>query len=237
MADDKAVKSIIQTTDLVKTYGEGSAAFQALKGVSVGIGEGEFVAIMGPSGSGKSTLMNLIGCLDTPTSGQYALTGRAVETMTQDELADVRSDEIGFVFQQFNLLARTSALENVMMPLAYAHKKRDNAREWCEELLHSIGLGERVNNMPNEMSGGEQQRVAIARALVNDPAILLADEPTGALDSKSGDEIMAIFSRLNKDGRTIVIITHERYIAEYAGRIIHLKDGQIESDELNGVKH
>jgi putative ABC transport system ATP-binding protein len=233
-AEDRAARSIIRTTDLIKTYGEGKAAFQALKGVSIEISAGEFVAVMGPSGSGKSTLMNLIGCLDTPTSGHYALADRAVEAMTQDELADIRSDEIGFVFQQFNLLPRTSALENVMMPLSYAHRKRDNARDWCEGLLRSVGLAERVASLPNEMSGGEQQRVAIARALVNDPGILLADEPTGALDSKSGDEIMSIFTRLNKEGRTIVMITHERYIAEYAGRIIHLKDGRIESDERNG---
>lgn len=235
--EDKIPEVVIKTTDLVKTYGEGAASFQALKGVSVGISEGEFVAIMGPSGSGKSTLMNLIGCLDTPTSGQYTLSGRTVEMMSDDELADIRSDDIGFVFQQFNLLSRTTALENVMMPLSYAHRTPGNARVWAEELLHSVGLGERIESMPNELSGGEQQRVAIARALVNDPAILLADEPTGALDSKSGDEIMAIFSRLNRDGRTIVIITHERYIAEYAGRIIHLKDGLIESDEKNGVRH
>lgn len=237
MAGDKSTHPVIQTTDLVKTYGEGPASFQALKGVSVGIDEGEFVTIMGPSGSGKSTLMNLIGCLDTPTSGRYTLAGRAVETMAEDELADIRSDDIGLVFQQFNLLPRTTALENVMMPLIYAHGKRDGARERCENLLRSVGLGERIDSLPNEMSGGEQQRVAIARALVNDPSILLADEPTGALDSKSGDEIMTIFDRLNKDGRTIVMITHEQYIAEYAGRIIHLKDGQIESDNLNDVSH
>ena len=236
-AEDKATRSIIRTADLVKTYGAGKAAFQALKGVSIAISEGEFVAVMGPSGSGKSTLMNLIGCLDTPTSGQYVLADRSVETMAQDELADIRSDEIGFVFQQFNLLPRTSALENVMMPLSYAHRKRDNARDWCMGLLRSVGLGDRIESLPNEMSGGEQQRVAIARALVNDPGILLADEPTGALDSKSGDEIMSIFARLNQEGRTIVMITHERYIAEYAGRIIHLKDGQIESDEHNGGRH
>ncbi len=237
MAEDKSAETIIRTTDLVKKYGEGKAEFKALKSVSIAIRQGEFVAVMGPSGSGKSTLMNLIGCLDTPTSGRYSLAGRAAETMTQDELADIRSDEIGFVFQQFNLLPRTSALENVMMPLSYAHRKRDNPREWCEGLLRSVGLAERIGSLPNEMSGGEQQRVAIARALVNDPGILLADEPTGALDSKSGDEIMGIFSRLNKDGRTIVMITHEQYIAEYAGRIIHLKDGRVESDEPNGDRH
>lgn len=237
LVDKPTAQSIIRATNLVKTYGEGVAAFQALKGVSVDIAEGEFVAIMGPSGSGKSTLMNLIGCLDTPTSGSYLLANRAVEKMNDDELADIRSDEIGLVFQQFNLLPRTTALENVMMPLNYAHKKKDNVRDFCVGLLASVGLGERTNNRPNEMSGGEQQRVAIARALVNSPGILLADEPTGALDSKSGDEIMAIFKRLNEEGRTIIMITHELYIAEYAGRIIHLRDGQIETDELNGVHH
>lgn len=224
-------KPLIEVENLSKVYGAGDAAVEALKGISMDIEEGDFVAIMGPSGSGKSTLMHLIGCLDQATSGHYGLAGRAVETLDDDELADIRSHEIGFVFQQFNLLPRTTSLENVMLPLTYLRGPSGDGREHAAELLRSIGLEHRIKNWPNELSGGEQQRVAIARSLINDPSIILADEPTGALDSKAGDEVMAIFKRLNEEGRTIVIITHERYIAEYSSRIIFLKDGRIETDE------
>lgn len=224
-------KPLIEVDNLSKVYGEGDAAVEALKSVSLSIDQGGFVAIMGPSGSGKSTLMHLIGCLDQATSGHYELAGRSVESLDDDELADIRSREIGFIFQQFNLLARTSSLENVMLPLTYSRGPLTDGREHARDLLRSVGLEHRINNWPNELSGGEQQRVAIARALINDPSIVLADEPTGALDSKAGDEVMSIFKRLNDEGRTIIIITHERYIAEYTSRIIHLKDGRIETDE------
>jgi putative ABC transport system ATP-binding protein len=224
-------KSLIEVENLSKVYGEGDAAVEALKGISMNIEQSDFVAIMGPSGSGKSTLMHLIGCLDQATSGHYGLAGRSVETLDDDELADIRSHEIGFVFQQFNLLPRTSSLENVMLPLTYLRGPSTDGRKHAAELLRSVGLEHRIKNWPNELSGGEQQRVAIARSLINDPSIILADEPTGALDSKAGDEVMAIFKRLNEEGRTIVIITHERYIAEYSSRIIYLKDGRIETDE------
>lgn len=225
-------QTIIETDNLVKTYGSGDTAVQALKGISIDIKEGEFVAIMGPSGSGKSTLMHLIGCLDQPTSGSYKLRGRPVDKLSDNELAEVRNEEIGFIFQQFNLLPRTTSLENVMLPLAYSGQRK-KGQEIAIQALHSVGLEKRINRWPSELSGGEQQRVAIARAIINNPSIILADEPTGALDTKSGDEVMAIFEKLNSEGKTIVLITHERYIAEYAGRIVLLRDGKIESNEPN----
>lgn len=229
-------QTIIEADNLVKTYGSGEAAVKALQGISIRLNRGEFVAIMGPSGSGKSTLMHLLGCLDQPTSGHYKLEGRPVEKLSDDELADIRNEKVGFVFQQFNLLPRTASLENVMLPLAYSNVQRKNGQEMAIQVLRSMGLEKRINRWPNELSGGEQQRVAIARAIVNNPPIILADEPTGALDTKSGDEVMAIFEKLNLEGKTIVLITHERYIAEHATRIILLRDGKIESDEPNHGK-
>ncbi|MFZ3063555.1 MAG: ABC transporter ATP-binding protein [Actinomycetota bacterium] len=229
-------QTIIETDNLVKIYGSGEAAVKALRGISIRLNGGEFVAIMGPSGSGKSTLMHLIGCLDQPTSGHYKLEGRPVEKISDDELAEIRNEKIGFVFQQFNLLPRTTSLENVMLPVAYSKVRRKIGQEMAIRTLGSMGLEKRINRWPSELSGGEQQRVAIARAIVNNPSIILADEPTGALDTKSGDEVMAIFEKLNSEGKTIVLITHERYIAEYAERIVHLRDGKVESDEPNHRK-
>ena len=229
-------QTIIETDNLVKTYGSGEAAVQALRGLSIIVKEGEFVAIMGPSGSGKSTLMHLVGCLDQPTSGHYKLEGRPVEKLSDDELAEIRNEKIGFVFQQFNLLRRTTSLENVTLPLSYSKVQRKNGQEIAIRALRSMGLEKRINRWPSELSGGEQQRVAIARAIVNNPSIILADEPTGALDTKSGDEVMAIFEKLNSEGKTIVLITHERYIAEHADRIILIRDGKVESDEPNHRK-
>jgi len=223
---------LIEVESLTKIYGMGTSSVQALRGVSLNIEKGEFVAIMGPSGSGKSTLMHLLGCLDKPTSGSYKLDGLVVEELDDDELAEIRNEKIGFVFQQFNLLPRTTALENVILPLTYGRRKKRNMYHLAQEALNIVGLQDRMNHRPNELSGGEQQRVAIARALVNDPAIVMADEPTGALDTKSGDEIMEIFQNLNEKGRTIILITHERYIAEHAKRIIRLKDGMVIGDEI-----
>jgi putative ABC transport system ATP-binding protein len=219
---------VVDAQDLTKIYRMGEIEVAALNGVTVQIARSEVIAIMGPSGSGKSTLMNILGCLDRPTSGQYLLDGEAVESLSDDGLSGIRNRKVGFVFQQFNLLARTSALENVELPLRYAgvngaRKKRAIAA------LEAVGLGERMNHRPNELSGGQQQRVAIARALVNDPAILLADEPTGALDSKSGKEVMNILLNLNKDrGTTIIIVTHDPDIADYTQRSIHIRDGKVE---------
>lgn len=229
-------QTIIETDNLVKIYGSGEAAVKALRGISIRLNRGEFVAIMGPSGSGKSTLMHLIGCLDQPTSGHYKLEGRPVEKISDDELAEIRNEKIGFVFQQFNLLPRTTSLENVMLPVAYSKVRRKIGQEMAIRTLGSMGLEKRINRWPSELSGGEQQRVAIARAIVNNPSIILADEPTGALDTKSGDEVMAIFEKLNSEGKTIVLITHERYIAEHAARIILIRDGKVESDEPNHRK-
>lgn len=222
---------LIRVESLTKTYGMGASSVQALREVSLHIGEGEFVAIMGPSGSGKSTLMHLLGCLDMPTSGSYRLDGLIVEELDDDELAEIRNEKIGFVFQQFNLLPRTTALENVVLPLTYGRTRKRNIYELARETLKAIGLEDRMEHRPNELSGGQQQRVAIARALINDPSIVMADEPTGALDTKSGDEIMEILQDLNGKGKTIILITHERYIAEYSKRIIRLQDGQIIGDE------
>lgn len=225
---------MIQTADLTKVYQMGDSEVRALDGASFTIHKGEMVAIMGPSGSGKSTLMSIIGCLDVPSSGSYRLDGVSVENLSETELADVRGRKIGFVFQQFNLLARTSALENVMLPLTYAGVSGKDRHDRAMQALERVGLGERTHHAPNELSGGQQQRVAIARALVNDPAILLADEPTGALDSKTGVEIMDLFQSLHKDhGQTVILVTHDSYVARHTDRIIKLSDGQIVSDEVN----
>jgi putative ABC transport system ATP-binding protein len=222
--------ALIETQDLWKTYTMGSEEIHALRGVSVAIERGEYVAIMGPSGSGKSTLMNLIGCLDTPSRGSYLLNGKQVSEMNDNELARIRNEEIGFVFQTFNLLPRASALQNVELPLVYAGVKGRDRAVRAREALQRVELGERVNHKPNELSGGQRQRVAIARALVNNPSILLADEPTGNLDSKTGTEIMALFERLYEAGNTIVVVTHEPDIAAMARRAIYIRDGQVEKD-------
>jgi len=222
---------IICTRDLWKTYDMGSEqAVDALSGVDIGINRNEYVAIMGPSGSGKSTLMNLIGCLDSPTRGVYWLNGHLVSELDDDELARIRNREIGFVFQTFNLLARASALHNVELPLIYAGVPTAERLERARQTLESVGMGSRMMHKPNELSGGQRQRVAVARALVNRPSIILADEPTGNLDSKTGNEIMALFDDLHEKGNTIVLVTHEHDVAEYAHRIIHIRDGKVASD-------
>ena len=221
---------LIQTVDLWKTYVMGTEEIHALRGVSVQIDRGEYVAIMGPSGSGKSTLMNLIGCLDTPSKGSYLLNGKQVSQMNDNELARIRNEEIGFVFQTFNLLPRATALHNVELPLVYAGVAAKDRQERAKQALHKVDLGERMTHRPNELSGGQRQRVAIARALVNNPSILLADEPTGNLDSKTGQEIMALFERLHKSGNTIVLVTHEADVAAFAYRTIYIRDGQVEND-------
>ncbi|MEY4747423.1 MAG: hypothetical protein RLZZ416_472 [Candidatus Parcubacteria bacterium] len=223
---------MIGVRNITKTYGEGATAFQALKNVSFDIQDGESVAIMGPSGSGKSTLMHILGCLDTPTSGTYILDGKDVSTLSDDELAKIRSEKIGFVFQMFNLLKRTTVLRNVMLPLVYDMNIGAEEREVrAQGALEAAGLSrEFETHLSNELSGGQIQRVAIARALVNDPTMILADEPTGNLDTKSGETVLATFQKLNRDGRTIILITHERGIAEHAGRIISLRDGEIVED-------
>ena len=223
--------SLIETQDLWKTYQMGAEEIHALRGVSMQIERGEYVAIMGPSGSGKSTLMNLIGCLDTPSKGSYLLNGKQASQMNDNELARIRNEEIGFVFQTFNLLPRATALHNVELPLVYAGVPAKTREERARAALDRVELGSRVTHRPNELSGGQRQRVAIARALVNNPSILLADEPTGNLDSKTGIEIMGLFERLHGTGNTIVLVTHEPDIAEYAHRVVHIRDGQIYSDE------
>ena len=227
--------ALIETHDLWKTYVMGSEEIHALRGVSIEIERGEYVAIMGPSGSGKSTLMNLIGCLDTPTKGSYLLNGKQVSQMNDNELARIRNEEIGFVFQTFNLLPRASALHNVELPLVYAAVPSKDRQARAKAALEKVELSDRVSHRPNELSGGQRQRVAIARALVNNPSILLADEPTGNLDSKTGNEIMALFERLHAAGNTIILVTHEADIAAYARRAIHLRDGQVEKDVQHGA--
>jgi putative ABC transport system ATP-binding protein len=225
---------MIQMDQITKVFKMGENEVRALDGVTFSIDKGEMIAIMGPSGSGKTTLMSIVGCLDVPTSGSYLLDGHTVEKMKDTALADVRNRKIGFVFQQFNLLARTSALENVLLPLSYTNLSWRACREKALHALELVGLKERIKHHPSELSGGQQQRVAIARALVNDPAILIADEPTGALDSKTGAEIMDLFQHLHDDlGQTVILVTHDSFIARHTGRVIRLADGRIISDTLN----
>jgi len=225
--------SIIQISDLGKTYVMGTEKVHALQSLTLSIKKNEYVALMGPSGSGKSTLMNLLGCLDTPTKGKYLLNGTDVSTMEDDDLAEVRNKEIGFVFQTFNLLPRLTSLDNVALPLVYSGLNKTSRREKANAALTAVNLGDRVDHKPNELSGGQRQRVAIARALVNNPAIILADEPTGNLDTKTSIEIMAILEEIHKQGNTIILVTHEPDIAEHAHRIIRLRDGLVEEDVIN----
>jgi putative ABC transport system ATP-binding protein len=226
---------IIHAEDLWRTYQMGSEEIHALRGVSFEIQKGEYVAVMGPSGSGKSTLMNLVGCLDTPSKGKYVLRGKVVSEMNDDELAAVRNREIGFVFQTFNLLPRATALHNVELPLVYAGVPKDKRLEMAKHALAMVDLADRMTHKPNELSGGQRQRVAVARALVMNPSILLADEPTGNLDSATGEEIMRLFERLHAEGHTIILVTHERDIADHARRTIHIRDGKIEKDEARAA--
>ncbi len=226
-------KKIIEIENIKKHYKVGTQVVKAIRTITLDIYEGEYVAIMGASGSGKSTLMNIIGCLDTPTSGKYILNGKDVSSLSDDRLAEIRNSEIGFVFQVFNLLPRNTALENVMLPLVYSGMRKTERKKRGEQTLADVGLADRMTHRPNELSGGQRQRVAIARALVNKPALLLADEPTGNLDSKISEEIMKLFSVIHKKGNTLVMVTHEEDIAKHAHRIIRLKDGEVESDEMN----
>ena len=228
------MSGIIEIHDVTKTYEMGAETIvHALAGVSLSIEGGDYVAIMGPSGSGKSTLMNLIGCLDTPSSGSYVLKGREIASMNDDELAQIRNKEIGFIFQTFNLLPRADAVQNVELPLVYSGLARKERRERAEKALDAVGLGTRKHHRPNELSGGQRQRVAIARALVNGPSILLADEPTGNLDSKTGEEILALMDELHRGGNTIILVTHEDELAQHASRVVRLRDGKIVSDVRN----
>jgi len=227
------MKPVIEIKEVKKSYQMGEQIVHALRGVTLNINRNEYVALMGPSGSGKSTLMNMLGCLDTPSSGLYLLNEQNVSTLIDDELAEIRNKEIGFVFQTFNLIPRLSSLENVALPLVYSGMKKSTRLAKAQKVLESVGLGDRVHHKPNELSGGQRQRVAVARALVNDPSIILADEPTGNLDSKTSIEIMALFEEIHNNGNTVILVTHEPDIAEHAHRIIRLKDGEIETDVLN----
>ena len=226
-------QTIISVSELVKTYIMGQTKVHALRGVNLDIYTNDYLALMGPSGSGKSTLMNLIGCLDTPTSGSYILNGTNVSTLDDDELAEIRNKEIGFVFQTFNLLPRLSALDNVALPLVYRGVNKSARLDRAREVLEAVGLGDRVDHKPNELSGGQRQRVAIARALVNNPSIILADEPTGNLDTKTSIEIMEIFEKIHQNGNTVILVTHEPDIAEHCHRIVRLRDGVVETDIRN----
>jgi putative ABC transport system ATP-binding protein len=226
-------KEVIKTINIARSYQMGEETIHALKSVSITINRGEYVAFMGPSGSGKSTLMNIVGCLDTPSTGDYFLSGKNVSQMDDDELAEIRNKEIGFVFQTFNLLPRATSLDNVALPLIYAGFGKAKRDEMAFNALQSVGLGNRASHKPNELSGGQRQRVAIARALVNNPSIILADEPTGNLDSKTSHEIMDLFEQLYQKGNTIIMVTHEEDIAKYAHRIVRLRDGLVESDKVN----
>jgi putative ABC transport system ATP-binding protein len=225
--------NIIKIRNIIRDFQLGQETVHVLKGIDLDIDKGEYVAIMGPSGSGKSTLMNLLGCLDTPTSGSYVLNGKDVSQMSDDELADIRNKEIGFVFQTFNLLPRTTALDNVALPMVYAGASKKDRTERAIQVLNDVGLSDRMDHRPNQLSGGQRQRVAVGRALVNKPSIILADEPTGNLDSKTGVEIMNLFEDIHKAGNTIIVVTHEEEIASHAQRIIRLRDGIIESDTRN----
>lgn len=227
------MNSVIHTKEISRHYIMGSEVIQALQSVCININRGEYVAFMGPSGSGKSTLMNIIGCLDTPSGGQYILNDQNVSDMTENELAEIRNKEIGFVFQTFNLLPRATSLENVALPLVYAGYGKSEREEKAQKVLEGVGLGDRSSHKPNELSGGQRQRVAIARALVNDPSIILADEPTGNLDSKTSYDIMDLFAQLHEKGNTIIMVTHEDDIAHYAHRVVKLRDGLVESDTPN----
>lgn len=222
---------LIKISALKRNFVLGSETIYVLKGIDLEINKGEYVALMGPSGSGKSTLMNLLGCLDTPTSGSYILNGKDVSKMHDDELAEIRNKEIGFVFQTFNLMPRTTALDNVALPMVYAGYSKSERYERATEVLTQVGLADRMDHKPNELSGGQRQRVAVARALINKPSIILADEPTGNLDSKTSEEIMALFGEIHKNGNTVILVTHEEDIAAYAHRIIRLRDGIVEKDE------
>lgn len=226
---------IIEIKDITKFYDLGKVVIKALNGVSLQVNRNEYVALMGPSGSGKSTLMNILGCLDTPSSGSYCLNGTEVAAMLDDELAEVRNKEIGFVFQTFNLLPRLSAWENVAMPLIYGGVGRSKRKQMAIDMLSAVGLGDRSDHKPNELSGGQRQRVAIARALINSPSIILADEPTGNLDSKTSIEIMQILDRIHQQGNTVIMVTHEEDIARYANRIVRMRDGKVETDALNTI--
>lgn len=233
MSEGQSRQPVFELDNITRLYRMGGETIYALSGVSLTVLENEYVAIMGPSGSGKSTMMNIIGCLDTPTSGTYNFSGELVSSMNDNELAEIRNRQIGFVFQTFNLLPRSDALHNVELPLIYSGMGSRERRQRAEEALISVGLGDRMTHKPNELSGGQRQRVAIARALVTEPAIILADEPTGNLDTKTGTEIMALFERLWQQGNTIVLVTHEEEVAQHAERIIRLRDGAVESDERN----
>ncbi|MCY2687836.1 ABC transporter ATP-binding protein [Salinimicrobium sp. TH3] len=229
------MSSVIKIRQITRDFNLGQEVVKVLKGIDLEIEKGEYVAFMGPSGSGKSTLMNLLGCLDTPTSGQYILNGKDVSKMTDDELAEIRNKEIGFVFQTFNLLPRTTALENVALPMIYAGASKSQRKERAEKVLADVGLADRMDHKPNQLSGGQRQRVAVGRALVNNPSIILADEPTGNLDSKTSLEIMNLFDEIHRSGNTVILVTHEEDIARHAHRIIRLRDGMIESDEKKEV--